>query len=138
MILCQGFTYLCVCVVLDLKIVYLGFSVTFNTAPGHIKIGREEPSIHSWSRFCTANCQTLVSNSKLTSEVGGRCVTTVPPWPRESFEEDRNSQDDLNFCLDAAVFSLEKCVYIIIYTTICEKPKIITRVFSVIFYHNRI
>ena len=46
-------------------------------------------NLYSCSRFCTINCQPLVSNFPMlglefelhTSEVEGECVTTVLLWP---------------------------------------------------------
>ena len=54
----------------------------------------EETSAYSWSMFCTINHKTTTNIYQLShlksdrdcnsdSEVGGECVTTVPPWPHQ-------------------------------------------------------
>ena len=64
--------------------IYLGFYVGFNTAQviSPQVVGRaEETSTYSSSGFCTVNCQTMESNYQVSTEVGGKSVSTLPPWP---------------------------------------------------------
>ena len=55
-------------------------------------MGRENQHIQLVSRFCTVNWPTIGKQlpsfphkvrglNPQTSEVGGECVTTMPPWP---------------------------------------------------------
>ena len=60
----------------------LGVYVTFNTVQfisRWVVLLAEKTSTHSWSWFCTLNCQPLLTYQFSHIRLG-ECVTTVPPW----------------------------------------------------------
>ena len=120
----------------------MGFYVTFDTVQviSQWIAGRAEETITcSWSRFCTVNCQPMANNYQLSnlrpglepnpaSEVGGKSVTTLPPWPL-----DFNRSDDVvnTVCKDKGIEDGAKVLqntYKVyhtrcFYNSICDKVK---------------
>ena len=78
---------------LFIYLIYLVFYITpspFLVTLWHIVGRAEETRTHSWSRFCTVNCQLMVinyqvshmrSSQDLHSDLRGECVATGPLWP---------------------------------------------------------
>ena len=77
--------------VLHINLFIWGFGVnTVQVISRLVVFWAEETSTYSWSRLCTINCRSLVSNYQLseirfgfeppTSKVGGECVATVAAY----------------------------------------------------------
>ena len=100
-------------IVFKLYYYYLGFNVAFNTVQviSRRVVGRaEETSTLSSLGFCTVNCRPTASNYQLShlslcgdrtpaSEVGGKSVTTLPPWPLFQVISDLLNSDNLKVAI---------------------------------------